>query len=273
MKCTIEAWKWKKILQAAYMMKGEVVFNFEKEGLRIRTFDDTHTMVMEMRMPASVWKEYEPIGEPIKLSVTEMLKRITGKLEPTHLIDLICDLKTSSQFKSDLMSIYGHRIFGVPVLHVLEELDKEPAPVRKFVADVKAKVVASALEQAVIDAGHVTGLAGKRAKAKEKVGGYFFMEGRREPDRFVVWVTEPGTFNSSWNEFEEPLSLLELEVGSAKVKSCYGVVQVRDICRAGMPFSDVCLIQFAENLPAKITFQLPFEGVLEFFVAPRIEGR
>jgi len=256
MECKIESWLWKAVVNAAHYIKPEAVFNFEKKGLRIRCQHEAGFSLIHLEVPASCFKSYEPLGEPIKLACAPILKRLTG-LNPANVVTLKVDLKSSSGFKMDLATKFGHSVRGVPIF-ALEDKDKEPPEVKKFVADAKVKVVASALLSAVKD-----------AELIESLGVWF--EGRSNPDRFVVWNTEHGTFNSSWSEFEEPLSLFALEVKGERVKSRYGCYLVKDVLSAGIAFSNVCRVGFAESMPMKISFELPFEGKLEFFVAPIIE--
>jgi len=258
MKVMAEYWLWNKIVSAAEAMKSEVVFRFNKDGIRIRTLGSIASYMMHLEVPASVFKYYEPLGEPLKLDVRQLKRRLRGDIMDLNIVTAEVDLKRSNQFKMEIATPHGHRVVGTPILAV-EESDVEPPEVKKFRGDARVKVFAGAVSDAILDTA--------------RVDNHCFFEARKDPDRFVIWAMEQGSFQSSWSEFEEPLSMMGFEAKAEKVKTGMGLSIGKEIVDAGRLFSDVVTLEFADNFPIKFIFELPFEGKLEFMLAPWIEPK
>ena len=261
MECQIEYWKLKRILAATAMLdRSDVVLNFKKNGLLIRHTDQQKARLLHLEIPASVWRKYEPCPEPLKIPVfgkRGLYKRLTGG-KSVNLVTLRANLKESNQLKIDLANPYGHRVMGFPIFD-LEEGDEVPdLPDHFKLVEAKIKVFVEAMKNAVEDA--------------KKIGVIScYLEARRNPDRFVVWSMEKGTFNSTWSEFYEGMSMMGMELDADKVRTSMGVELLRGALTAAAPLTDVVLLEFANDFPLKMTFQLPFEGRFEVMLAPYIQ--
>lgn len=256
MKCVIDAKIWKAVAMTMAMMRDEAAFKFEKDGLDIKQMDVSHTVMIHLRLPVSIWKGYTPVDFPIVLDVQEM-KKYLRSLKSAQTITLSAELDSESRLNMGVKGRYGFRRFGLAVMEV-EEDNKDPPTPKKFVSDVKAKVAVQALVEAVNDAETVVGDSGR-----------LMFDGRSNPERLVVWAAEEGTFRSSWYEFYANQSLLEMECSGDKVRAGYGVPQMKVIL-SGAAFSNIVKVEYAEDFPVKFTYQLAFPGELWFMTAPRI---
>ena len=259
MKCVIDAKVWKAVSTTMDMVKDDAAFKFTPEGLDIKQMDTSHTIMIHLAIAKQCWREYTPLDSPIVLSAREM-KKYLRSLKSAETITLSGDLKNESVLSMGVKGKYGFRKYGLAVMEVSEE-EKDPPTPRKFVSDVKAKVSSQALVEAVADATTVSGDE-----------GFFTIDGRSKPERLVVWSAEEGTFKSSWYEFYPDLGLMEMECAAEKIRSIYGVAQMK-VVLSGVAFSNIVKIEYAEDFPAKFTYQLAFPGELWFMVAPRVFKR
>lgn len=262
MECSINAKVWQSVVGILNEMRDEISFKFLPAGLDIRQIDLTHTVGCHMTLPKEIWESYTPVDEPILLSVLEM-SRYLKRLKGGDIVVLKGDLEKESTLYLGIRGVHGFRRFGLPVMEVGED-NRDPAEIKKFVSDVKAKVAAPALAEAIADATAVVG-----GTKKEITSGMFTVEARSKPNRLVIWATEEGTFRSSWYEFPDGQSLLEMECTSEKIRANYGIPQMKPVLN-GAGLSNIVKVEYAEDFPIKFTYQLSFKGRLEFYIAPRI---
>ncbi len=259
MKCQLEAWLWRGILNTASQIGEEMILWFRKDGLFMRQMDAVHVTMISFLVPTYLWKAYQPLDEPIKLNVKDMGARLRGAIKPEDMVTLECDLKGSSEFTMGLRGQYGYRRFGEPILGLETDEDILLKKPRKLTFNVKAKIVVSALIEALEDSA--------------KLEDFCFIEGRSEPSRFALWSIREGAFKSSWYEFKADKSLFEFNVSGEDnvIRSSYDATVLVKVCKAGHVFSNVCTVMFNKDFPVKLEFELPFDGELEFYLSPRVE--
>jgi len=255
MKAVVDAKIWQSLCMILAKMKEKVKFKFAKPGLEIRTLDSSHTVLLDWLLPKEVFEQYETAPE-IVLDVQEA-KRYLRSIGSKDKVVISADLESESKLQLGVRGRHGFRRFGLAVMSPTEE-DADPPKVKSFVADVKAKISVPAFAEAYADAKVVAGDIGDLT-----------LEARSKPERFVIWATEEGTFRSSWYEFTPDISLLEMECTGDKVRAHYGVAQLA-IVLLGKAFSNIMLVEYAEDFPARFTYQLAFPGRLQFWVAPRV---
>jgi len=69
---------------------------------------------------------------------------------------------------------------------------------------------------------------------------------------------------------EDMGSLVELEVKEASA-STYSLSYLSDMMRAAST-TDIVSLQFSSDMPLKLEFELPAEGRITYYLAPRIES-
>ena len=264
--CSLKAKIWSAVVNAMSGMRDDMAFKFRQDGLDVRQYDVSHTLAIQCVLPKEVWESYSPLKEEIVLSVREMAKYLK-RLKGGDVVVLKGELEKESKLLMGIRGVHGYRRFGLPVL-APDEDTKDPAPIKKFVADVKAKVSVPALEEAIADAESV--VAGE--KSKGATIGFFTIEARSKPERLVIWAAEEGTFRSSWYEFPSKVSLLDMECAGEKVRSMYGISQIKPVLAAA-GLSNIVKMEFAEDFPIRFSYQLAFPGTLQFYIAPRVGGR
>lgn len=265
MKCVIDAKLWQSVVGCLKDIREDIAFKFQPNGLNIRQFDHTHTLVIDLMIPTGCWDEYTPVDFPMVLCVKDMSEYLK-RLRAGDKVVLSGDLEKESKILMGIRSHYGFRRFGLTVMEVGEE-EKDPPMIKKFMGDVKAKVATKALAEAMADAEGVVA-----TKSRGEVTGHFTIEGRSKPERLIVWSTEEGTLKSSWYEFTQSLGLLEMECSGDKIRGMYGIAQVKAVLLGGA-LSNIVWLGYADSLPIKFSYQLAFPGHLEYWVAPRVEVR
>jgi proliferating cell nuclear antigen len=245
-------------------MGDEMVFKFQPSGLNVRQFDPSHTVCIDLTLPKEVWDSYTPVDNPMLLKVRD-ISNYLKKLRSEDVVVLKGELEKESKLLMGVRGAYGFRRFGLLVMEPGED-NVDPPAIKMFTSDVKAKVAVPALQEAITDAGSAV----SSTKTKGAVTGFFSIEARSKPERLVVWATEEGSFRSSWYEFQQNLGLLEMECAGEKIRSTYGLAQVK--CVLSLPsLSNIIKVEYAEDFPIKFSYQLAFPGKLEFYLAPRVE--
>lgn len=259
LKVEVEYWLFNKIVSLFDEYKSEITLQFTKDGLKVVAMDDPRVAQIRLFIDKSNFKSYEPLGDPIKISMKQLKERLRGVFKDINIVTLEIDLIKSNQLKMEIATPYGHSVRGVPILEPEErELsDAGQSEPSKITKDVMVKAFVGAVIDAVTDA--------------ERVEMMVHFEGRKDPDRFVLWATKAGEFLSSWSEFEDKKSIMGLRTTTPKTRTASGVAYPAFIMKAGALFTDVVKIWFGDDTPIAFEFQLPFEGYLKFFVAPWIE--
>lgn len=266
MDCAIKAKIWAAVVNAMAGMREEMCFKFQPKGLDIRQYDHSHTLCIQLSLPKEVWESYTPFDSPVVLNVVEM-SRYLKRLKGGDVVVLKGELEKESKLLMGIRGAHGFRRFGLAVMEPDEDT-KDPPEIRKFTADVKAKISTPALEEAIADVKTI--VSGTGTKTKGGITGFFAIEARSKPERLVIWATEEGTFRSSWYEFPPNVSLLEVECSGEKVRSVYGVAQVEPVL-SGASLSNIVKVEYAEDFPIRFSYQLAFPGRLEFYIAPRVK--
>ena len=64
--------------------------------------------------------------------------------------------------------------------------------------------------------------------------------------------------------------LLEMNVKESS-KATFSLSYLSEIVKAAVPTSEIVIIEFSTDMPIKLDFQQEKEGILKFYLAPRIE--
>jgi len=239
---------WRGILNAASGLIDEGSFNATENGLALRAMDPSHVAMIELSLPKGLFEEYECMSQTkFAVTISELLKLLRG-IGIGESIDLLLDEQTR-KLTVDAMGRY-RRTFKLSTL----EVTGEEAPAPKLSFNAKVKMLTTALDQAIADASKVSDYAKFAATA----------------DKFTMEAS--GDVGSAVIEFQKGSeALLDLTVQQESI-AAFSLVYMNTMVSGASDLSDVITIEFSTNLPLRLDFDLPSEGYLRFYLAPRIES-
>ena len=229
-----------------------LVLYFRDDGMLIRQADASGAFMVHLFLHKSVFRRYEVPDEKVYINpvpIRKRLKRLTSTLIAN--VDIQQDRMTI-----EMTGRYGKRRYGFGIME--SKYAKPIPPEPKVPLRVKVKMFSDALRDAVRDA--------------KTILPTFDIEARKEPKRLAVYALEKGTFNSSWTEFYENVGYMEMEI-EEDARATYNCDFVSSITDKAGKFSNVLLLQFSQDMPMKLEYQLPFEGQLYFWVCPYVEKK
>ena len=228
-----------------------VLFQFRDDGMLVRQADASNAYLVHLFLHRSVFDSYEPEEEKVYVRTTPIRKRLKRLKK-----DFVADIYIEEGLVIEMRGMYGKRRYGFGVMEA--KYAKPTPPNLKVPIRVRAKVFSDALRDAVRDASSVLPT--------------FDIEAKKEPKRLAIYALEKGTFNSSWTEFYENSGYMEMEVeeDSRATYNCEVVSSITD--NAGR-LSNVVLLEFGQDQPMRLEYQLPFKGQLYFWVCPYVEKK
>ncbi|RLI05057.1 proliferating cell nuclear antigen (pcna) [Candidatus Bathyarchaeota archaeon] len=238
---------WKNLMNAISTLVEEASFDITPEGVKLRAMDPSHVAMVDFEYPKTAFQEYV-CSEPTKLCVDigDMLK-LMKRVESGETLELSLDTETS-KLVMKLTGKYTRR-FSLPLLQ--PTTTEMPTP--KLTFDAKIKMDADCLSDAVNDIAVVSEQIKFEANPEK-----FVLSGLGETGNVVV-------------EFEKTNNaILEFQV-NGEAKALYGISFLQDMVKAGTASSKVSTVEFSTDKPVKIDFELPLQGKLTYYLAPRIE--
>ena len=238
---------WKNLMSAISALVEEATFDITPEGLKLRAMDPSHVAMVDFGYPSSAFQEYA-CSEPSKLciDISDLLK-LMRRVESGEQIELSKDPE-KNKLVTKLLGKYKRR-FSLPLL---QPSTTEP-PTPKLTFDTKITLDGDCLNDAIADISTVSEQVKIEADPEKLV-----LSGGGETGDVVV-------------EFEKNNeAITEFQV-STQVKAIYGINFLNDMIKAGTATSKLLTIELSSEKPIKICFLLPSDGVLIYYLAPRLE--
>ena len=237
----------KDMMGAISILVDEATFDLSPEGIKLRAMDPSRVAMVDFEWPKTVFTEYS-CTENMKmcLNISELLKllRRTGKDES---VELSLDEK-SGKLKIAIRGKYS-RTFKMPVLEALDE----EVPTPKVTFNVSAKTTTHGLKEAIEDASLVSDHV------------------RIEADNENLVMNATGDIMGAKIEFKTGDDVLLEMDAKEKSKATFSLSYLSEIVKASAPTSEIVIIEFSTDMPIKLDFKQEKEGILKFFLAPRIE--
>lgn len=232
---------------AISILVDEATFKLDQEGIKLRAMDPSRVAMVDFEWPKTVFEEYE-CTEPTKMciNISELLKLLkrAGKDE---IVELSLDEKTG-RLQVKISGKYA-RTFTMPTL----EASEEEVPTPKIAFNVKAKVTADGLSQAIEDA--------------QLVSDHVRIEADMEK---LVFNAAGDLMGATITLQKGSDSVLDLEVKEPS-KATFSLSYLSEIIKAASATSEIATVEFSSDMPIKLDFQQAKEGKLTFYLAPRIE--
>src|SRR5438876_852860 len=213
-----------------------------KEEQKIRTLPKT-----KAECPKAAFDIYECTSPTkLRLSVSNLLKLLkrTRSDESVEIVYDDANKKLNITLKNKIV-----RKFITPTL----EPSTEEVPTPKVPFNARVRITAVSLRDIIDDAQSISD------NVKLEVS----------PEKFTVRAT--GELSSAIIEMEKGSdAILELDAKEA-CRATYNLNYFGEIIRAGSGASEVASLEFSTNMPIKVEFEMPQQGRLLYYLAPKIE--
>lgn len=236
------------MLNAASGLIDEGNFDATEGKLSLRAMDPSHVAMIELFLPKEIFEEYD-CATPTRfaIGIGEILKLLKG-ISADETLEFVLDEK-ERKVVLDVKGKYA-RTFRLPTVEVMGE--EVPTPKLSF--NAKVRMLTSALKHSIIDAAKV----GDHAKFTAN------------EDEFVMEASgDIGFASMKFRKGSE--ALLDLSVKEAST-AIFSLSYLDTMVSKSEGLADVVTLEFSTNQPLKLDFELPSEGLLRFYLAPRIES-
>lgn len=242
-----EAGFFKNLITSLQIIVDEAVFNLSSEKILFRAWDSSRVAMVHCAIPESSFEEYAcDQSAKICISLSEISKVLKGAKdnEPLEISVEASDLITLK-----VMGEY-QKVFNLSTLAIKEE---EELPLPSLTFNTKLRITTSCFRRMVEDV--VTMSDHIRMKASEN-------------DLTFDGIGDFGNVELTLAKGSE--SLLNFEVAEVSCAS-YDANILSQIAKEASSCSDVVTLEFSTKLPLKLDFELPQQGELVYYLAPRFE--
>ncbi len=239
---------WKNLLTAVSTLIEEADFNATPDGIKLRSMDPSHVAMVDFEWSKAAFEEYTCM-EPtkIRLNVSGMLK-LLRRVGTDEVLEMLYDENT----RKLSLTLKGKvtRKFTVPTLDPAEE----EVPTPKIAFNTKIKLTTGTLRDIIDDI--------------QAVSDNVRFETTQEKFTAVA-ATELSSATIEMDKGSDVL--LELSVKEPS-KASFNLNYLADIARAGASASEIVTVEYSTNMPVKLEFEIPQQGKLLYYLAPRIEA-
>jgi proliferating cell nuclear antigen len=247
-KATIsDARQWKNLLAAISTLIEEADFNAAPEGIKLRSMDPSHVAMVDFEWNKTAFQEYTCLQPTkIRLNISDIVKKLRGAgSEPLAMAYDEANRKLSIIIKGKWKTT-----FTLPTL----DPGNEEVPTPKIAFNTRIKIVSSSFKD-IID-------------QIQTVSDNVRFE--TTSDRFTAEaVTE---LSGAKIELEKGSDVLrEFEV-KEPCKATFNLNYLSEISKAGSTAAEFVTLEFSSNMPVKLEYEMPQQGKLLYYLAPRIEA-
>ena len=247
-KATIsDARQWKNLLAAISTLIEEADFNAAPEGIKLRSMDPSHVAMVDFEWNKTAFQEYTCLQPTkIRLNISDIVKKLRGAgSEP---LEMAYD--EGSRKLSMIIKGKWKTTFTLPTL----DPGNEEVPTPKIAFNTRIKMISSSFKD-IID-------------QIQTVSDNVRFEATQ--DRFTAEaVTE---LSGAKIELEKGSDVLrEFEV-KEPCKATFNLNYLSEISKAGSTAAEFVTLEFSSNMPVKLEYEMPQQGKLLYYLAPRIEA-
>ncbi|MCX8169399.1 MAG: proliferating cell nuclear antigen (pcna) [Candidatus Methanomethylicia archaeon] len=236
---------WRNVIDAISELIDEANFIATPEGISLRAMDPSHVAMVEVNLPKEFFDYYE-CEDIMNIGINldefrKVLRRASAKEK--------LDIEVTSDRKLKIVfSDRAKRTFSIPLIDISgEELE---SPSIEF--NVYSRILSTVFEDAVKDASLISDHVKITA----------------EKDMLIISASgERGDVEVKLSE--DTGSLLELNVKESSI-STYSLNYLEDLVKTSKA-SDILVLEFSNEMPMKLSFELPNNGRITYYLAPRIE--
>ncbi len=239
---------WKNLLAAISTLIEEADFNATLDGIKLRSMDPSHVAMVDFEWQKTAFEEYT-CQEPtkIRVNIASMLK-LLKRVGSDEILEMLYDEKTRKlnlTLKGKMM-----RKFTMPTLDPAQE----EVPTPKITFNSKVKLTTSTLRDIIDDV--------------QAVSDNVRLE--TTPEKLIAAATTE--LSSAVIELEKTSEMLiELDVKEPS-KATFNLNYLSEITKAGASAAEIVTVEFSSNMPIRLEFDIPQQGRLSYYLAPRIEA-
>jgi proliferating cell nuclear antigen len=239
---------WKNLLAAISTLIEEAEFNATTDGIKLRSMDPSHVAMVDFEWQKTAFEEYE-CQEPtkIRINIASMLK-LLKRVGSDEILEMLYDEKTRKlnlTLKGKMM-----RRFTMPTLDPAQE----EVPTPKITFNSKVKLTTSILRDIIEDVQAVSDNVRLEATSEKLT---------------AAATTELSSAVIELDKASE--MLIELDVKEPS-KATFNLNYLSEITKAGASTSEIVTVEFSSNMPIRLEFDIPQQGRLLYYLAPRIEA-
>jgi len=238
---------WRNMLAAISTLIEEADVSATPDGIKLRSMDPSHVAMVDFEWNKSAFQEYTCLQPTkIRLNVTDIVKKLRGAgQEPLEMAYDETTRKLNMVLKGKWKTTF--------TLPTLDPGDEE-VPTPKIAFNTKIKMISSSFKD-IIDQIQTVSDNVKFETTAEK----FTAEA----------ITE---LSGAKIELEKGSDvLLELEV-KEPCKATFNLNYLTEISKAGSSAAELVTLEFSTNMPVKLEYEMPQQGKLLYYLAPRIEA-
>lgn len=235
---------WRSVIDAISELIDEANFVASPEGMSLRAMDPSHVAMIEVNLPKDFFDEYE-CDEKFNVGIN--LDEFRKVLRRGSARDKM-EIEVSGGRINIVFSGRAQRSFSIPVIDIAgEELS---SPSIEF--NVHARLVSDVFRDAIKDVGLVSDYV------------------KISAEKDLLKVSASGDRGDVDVKLSEDMgSLVELDVKESS-NSTYSLSYLEDLVKASEA-SEILTLEFSNEMPIKLSFELPNGGSLTYYLAPRIE--
>ena len=239
---------WKNLLAAISTLIEEADFNATPDGIKLRSMDPSHVAMVDFEWQKTAFEEYTcQEATKIRVNIASMLK-LLKRVGSDEILEMLYDEKTRKlnlTLKGKMM-----RKFTMPTLDPAQE----EVPTPKITFSSKVKLTTSTLRDIIDDV--------------QAVSDNVKLE--TTPEKLIAAATTE--LSSAVIELEKASEMLiELDVKEPS-KATFNLNYLSEITKAGASTSEIVTVEFSTNMPIRLEFDIPQQGRLSYYLAPRIEA-
>jgi proliferating cell nuclear antigen len=239
---------WKNLLAAISTLIEEADFNATPDGIKLRSMDPSHVAMVDFEWQKTAFEEYAcQEATKIRVNIASMLK-LLKRVGSDEILEMLYDEKSRKlnlTLKGKMM-----RKFTMPTLDPAQE----EVPTPKITFSSKVKLTTSTLRDIIDDV--------------QAVSDNVKLE--TTPEKLIAAATTE--LSSAVIELEKASEMLiELDVKEPS-KATFNLNYLSEITKAGASTSEIVTVEFSTNMPIRLEFDIPQQGRLSYYLAPRIEA-
>ena len=239
---------WKNLLAAISTLIEEADFNATPDGIKLRSMDPSHVAMVDFEWQKTAFEEYT-CQEPtkIRVNIASMLK-LLKRVGSDEILEMLYDEKTRKlnlTLKGKMM-----RKFTIPTLDPAQE----EVPTPKITFNSKVKLTTSTFRDIIDDVQAVSDNV-RLETTPEKLTA----AARTELSSAVIELEKASEM------------LIELDVKEPS-KATFNLNYLSEITKAGASAAEIVTVEFSSNMPIRLEFDIPQQGRLSYYLAPRIEA-
>lgn len=236
---------WRNIIDSISELIDEANFVATSDGISLRAMDPSHVAMIEVELPKEFFDEYE-CSETLNIGLNldefgKILRR--GSSGEKMSVEVSSDRKLKIAFSDKAV-----RHFSIPLLDLSWEEIASPS----IEFNVNSRLLSEVFEDAIKDASLISDFV------------------KISADKGVLVISASGDRGDVEVKLSEDTgSLIELNVKEPST-STYSLNYLEDLVKTSRA-SEILTLEFSNDMPIKLSFELPNGGRITYYLAPRIE--